>query len=286
MLRQRTIVGIGEALLIERPEGVAAGGLALDTALHAQRAGHIGVPISRIGQDLLANELLTILGGHELDTSHLQSDPDLKTGQIVIRRMVGREQRSVDPRAAFDNLQWDFDLEDIAQQADAAVFGVLGCRDGQSRSVHERFLSACPAAVRVCDLSNASAEDPNNRGIALSILLSANVAIVNRIMLEQIMPGSGSERSDAMRRLLREGNLMLAVFAQADEAVELHTAATVAVGAQALHAESMSAVPVALLHGLLAGWNEPDVVRCIDRVTTYTSEQPTQRIPEDVLQAK
>lgn len=286
MMRQRTIIGMGEALLVERPEGVAAGGLALDTAIHAQRAGHVGVPISRIGQDMLANELLTMLGELGIDTSHLQSDPDLKTGQLVIRRFGGEEQRRLDARAAFDNMQWDFDLEDVAQQCDAAVFGLLACRDGQARSVHERLLSECRGAVRVCDLTNVDRDADDNRGIALSLLQVAEVAIVNRDMLSLVVPGSSDDRGDAMRRLMREGDLTLAAFAEADMPIELYGSRDMTSGTQPLAAKSLSAVPSALLHGLLAGWDYPEVVRCVERVTTYTSDQPIEPIPDDVLQAK
>ncbi len=286
MTRQRSIVGIGEALLVETPEGVSVGGIAMDVALQAHRAGHIGVPISRIGQDPPANELLTMLTADEIDPAHIQSDPDLKTGRLVIRRLGGEQLRRLDPRAAFDNLQWDFDLEDVAQQADAAVFGLLGCRDGQARSVHDRFLSECTAAIRVCDCTNTDPDCDDNRGIALSMLRVAEVAVVDDASIRQIVPGSGDDRRDAATALLREGDLTMVAFVQAKQPIELHTAAQCAVGTSDQPSTGRVATLVAMLHGLLAGWDTPEVVRCMERVTTYTNEQPAARIPDDVLQAK
>lgn len=286
MFRQRTIVGIGEALLIERPEGVVAGGLALDVAMAVQRAGHIGLPISRIGQDALANELATLLQQDGIDASHLQSDPDLKTGQLIIRRLGGEEQRRLDSRAAFDNLQWDFDLEDVAQQADGAVFGLLGCRDGQARSVHDRFLTACTAAIKVCDLTNADPQCSDNRGIALSMMQCAEVAITDDAMIRTVVPGGGEQRQEAMQALLREGDLTIAVYAQPQQPIELHSARQVFASSAAYAGGATSPVIVSVLHGLLAGWDYPEVVRCMERVTTFASEQPAARIPDDVMQAK
>ena len=125
MARQRVIIGIGEAVLCEYPDRVEPGGLAVLCAMHATRLGHRGVPISRIGQDKAADDLTRQLRERGLNVDHIQSDPDLATGRLIIRTMAGKPRRTLTPRAAFDNLQWDFDLVDVAQTADGVVFGTL-----------------------------------------------------------------------------------------------------------------------------------------------------------------
>jgi len=291
MVRQRTIAGIGEALLIERPDSLTPGGLAVEAALHAQRMGHIGIPLSRIGQDQLADELRSRLEGQNIDVSHLQWDPDLKTGQITVRRLGSSETRRVDARAAFDNLQWDFDLEDVAQQTDAAVYGLLGCRDGQARSTIERFLSECSAAIKVFDLTSRDPNAPVDRGIAQAGLDPAEIAVVDDDALRAVIPTAPDQRRDAVVDLMRVGDLSAVLVLQQDEPIELHAAQEAHTGTNAFReasSESSShyAVVMAVLHGILAGWDFAEAVRCAERVMTYSTDKPTQNVPDDVLQGK
>ncbi|MHC4128850.1 MAG: hypothetical protein ACYSUA_11905, partial [Planctomycetota bacterium] len=143
MARKRVIVGIGEALLAEYPDREEPAGLAALVPIQAVLLGHEGIAISRLGQDRAADALLSGLRERGVDVSHLQSDPDLATGRLVIRALGGATL--LDAHAAYDQLQWDFDLADIAQGADAVVFGALIMRSGQARSAVDRFLDECKA---------------------------------------------------------------------------------------------------------------------------------------------
>jgi hypothetical protein len=188
MSRPRVIVGIGEALLCETPERIEPGGLAVNTALEAAKLGHAGIAISRIGQDRAGDDLLGLLTKARLNTAHLQSDPDLPTGRIIVRTVAGKVAQSLTARAAFDNLQWDFDMIDAAQQADAVVFGGLARREGQSRSVIKQFLAECTGAIRVFDMTNR-AGDTVDRAEARAALEFAEAAVVDAVALKALVPG-------------------------------------------------------------------------------------------------
>ncbi len=153
MPRKLTIVGLGEALLMERPDGAQPAGLGASVAMRAVGLGHVGVVISRTGQDDAGTELTNLLDAAGVNTSHLQSDPDLPTGRVIVRATGEMIARHLDTRAAYDNLQWDFDLEDVAQQADGVVFSMLTRRSGQTRSEENRFLAACHGAIKVLDMT-------------------------------------------------------------------------------------------------------------------------------------
>ena len=138
MGRRQTIVGLGEARA-ERTDGDEPAGLALVVPINAVLLGHEGIAVSRLGQDRTADLLIERLQALGVDVSHLQRDPDLATARVSTRSVSSH--RGIDTQAAFDNLQWDFDLSDVAQEADAVVFGVLGRQSGQARSTADRFLA-------------------------------------------------------------------------------------------------------------------------------------------------
>lgn len=188
MASPRVIIGIGEALLCESSERIEPGGLAINIALETAKLGHTGIAISRIGQDRAGDDLLSLLAKAKLNAAHLQSDPDLSTGRLTIRNVAGKVTRTLTARAAFDNLQWDFDLVDVAQQAEAVVFGGLARRDGQSRSVIKQFLAECTGAVRLFDMTNR-ASDAVDRVEFRSGFEFAEAAVMDAVALKAMVPG-------------------------------------------------------------------------------------------------
>jgi sugar/nucleoside kinase (ribokinase family) len=199
MPRPRTIIGIGEALLCEFPDRAEPGGLAVQVALAAKSLGDNGLAISRIGQDRAGDELLGQLTRAGLNTTHVQSDPDQPTGRLVVRSIAGKSSTTLTSKAAFDNLQWDFDLVDVAQQAEGVVFGNLARRDGQSRSVIKQFLAECTGALRVFDLSNRG-DAPIDRADVRSALEYTDALVADAAALRVLAPSWTSPQ-------IREGAL-------------------------------------------------------------------------------
>ncbi|MHC5115000.1 MAG: PfkB family carbohydrate kinase [Planctomycetota bacterium] len=210
MPRSLTIVGLGEALLMERPDGAQAAGLAAAVAVRAAELGHVGVVISRVGQDAPGAELTELLDAAGVNTTHLQSDPDLPTGRTIVRATGDVVARHLDARAAFDNLQWDFDLEDVAQQADAVVFSMLTRRSGQTRSEENRFLAACAGAIKILDMTTI--DGAPDRRQALAALEIADGAIVHAEAVHAVLPGSdGKPLTDVAADVRRQSELSLLV---------------------------------------------------------------------------
>src|SRR5688572_16381877 len=90
MPRERVIVSIGEALLAERRGSVELGGLALNYAQAAAKAGFRGAAVSRIGQDESGDQLLRLARERGIDVEHVQSDPDLPTARLLTRTVAGQ----------------------------------------------------------------------------------------------------------------------------------------------------------------------------------------------------
>jgi sugar/nucleoside kinase (ribokinase family) len=284
MARQRTIVGLGEAVLTEYPDRIEPSGLGCGIAIQAARFGHSGVVISRIGQDEPARMLVELLRERGVDVSHLQWDPDLPTGRVVVRPVGGCVARYVEARAAFDNLQWDFDLEDVAQQTDAVVYGMLTRRGGQARSEENRFISACGAAIKLFDLTNHLGDRPE-RGHATSGLEYADAALTTYAALDAVVPGTAElTRSDAAARLMREFDLALVLaLAHEGDAVQLtaHTTDDESTTTLSSGRAVLEVAVVAFLHALLRGRAIPDAVALAGDAAQHEAAHPGGPLPVD-----
>jgi sugar/nucleoside kinase (ribokinase family) len=282
MARRRVIVGIGEALLAEHPDREEPAGLAALVPVQAVLLGHDGIAISRLGQDRAADALVSGLRERGVDVSHLQSDPDLATGRLVTRALGGATL--LDAHAAYDQLQWDFDLTDVAQGADAVVFGALIMRSGQARSAVERFLDDCKATLRIFDLTNRP-ESELNRGHTLSGLEHAEVAVVDDFALKSLLPAAnGKPPQDVVPELLRLGRLDLVLVAQEGRPPSAHTAESSCTGASPHRRDTHEAAIVGFLHGALGGWGVAASLDLAQRVARYALEHPGQPAPAELLQ--
>jgi sugar/nucleoside kinase (ribokinase family) len=286
MARQRTIVGIGELLLTEHADRVEIAGLAAKFSLAAQRFGHVGVPISRVGQDVAANELLTQLKSAGVLIDHLQSDPDLPTGRMVIRSIAGKTKRTLQPRAAFDNLQWDFDLDDVAQQADAAVFGQLAQRGGQTQSIIRRFLGECGNAIRVFNATNR-ADDVMDRAQLRSYLEHADGLIADRIALKTLVPSWDEKQPrDAATDLLRGGALAFVVSIEPGDCTQtftIHTTSLSSVAPRTCAAAQHEIAIVAILHGMINGWDSARSLELACAAAEHAAKNPNEPLPANLL---
>lgn len=211
MARQRMIIGLGVAQLSEADDAPVAAGLAVTVAMAGRQQGHHGVVVSRLGQDAAADELTGLLREAGIETRHLQTDPDLPTGRVM-RRILGRSVVDSDTAMpAFGNLQWDYDLVDLAQQADVVIAGMTAAQHSQTRIVMQQFLHECGRAIRVIDLTDLV--PGTERRIAEAMLSSSDVAIIDQASLDGVAPAPPDETRDVrLSRLMRDGGIGLIIW--------------------------------------------------------------------------
>lgn len=279
----RTIIGIGELLLARLPQREGPGGLAVETALTARRLGYRGVPVSRIGQDSFGERLLTMLHEREVDVAHLQSDPDLPTGRLTVRSLAGRITRSFDDRAAFDNLQWDFDLEDLAQTADAVIFSSLARRGAQARTTIDRFLDSSRQALLVFNLTTGGGFTPDRLMVTHGLTL-AHGAVLDAGSIGVLAPGNaGDDSPAALRRLVQQHDLAFVLFVGPDGSITATTADQhAAMSDAAITTETCGPGLVGLVHGLLEGWDWEASLRMMSFVAQRAAQHETDPIPRDL----
>jgi fructokinase len=263
MLEVKTIVGVGEALFDIFPDESRLGGAPLNVAVHAHQLGNRGVVISRVGQDRLGDQVLAELRQREMPTDHMQSDPDLPTGTVIVDVDAAGEPRyEIVEGVAWDNLQWDFDLEDIGRACHAICFGSLAQRNSQARNTIYRFLDVARQAIRLFDVNLRG--DVERRALERSFELS-NAAKLNTEELRQVATVfhvRGDNDAQARGLLTRFGLRWIAVTRGPQGTVvytanERHEAEPVAAepGGDAVGAGDATAA--ALLHGAVRRWEWP-----------------------------
>lgn len=200
-----TIVGLGEALFDVFPGGARLGGAPLNVAVHAhqlaQSAGDPGsgpagdpggaargrgVVVSRVGQDDLGNRLLAEVAEHGMTTEFLQTDPDRPTGRVdVDTDLEGNPTYDIALNAAYDNLQFDFDVEDLAVSCDAVCFGTLAQRDAQARNAIYRFLDTARTGGRAFRLFDVNLRSSGGREFYDARILRRSCELATAIKLNR-----------------------------------------------------------------------------------------------------
>jgi sugar/nucleoside kinase (ribokinase family) len=281
--RPWTIVSIGEASLAQTATGDRPCGLACDVALAACKLGLRGVPVSRVGQDRSGELIVQALRQAGVETAHLQFDPDFPTARLTRRSGAGTTDIAYDPRAAFDQIQWDFDLEDLAQQADAAVYGLIGRRNGQSRSTIDRFLSACPHALRMLDLSHAAPDA--DRTLVLRALEFAHVLLAPAGSPHLPASLRAMEPEHAAAALVRDFRLRAAMVLAMDGALAFAgpEAPSSSIRVGPLDGVVIPPLMAALAGRLLDATSLDEAMHAAAAVATHIRDRPDVPLPAELL---
>jgi fructokinase len=154
---RHVIFGIGEALFDCFDDHANLGGAPLNATLVAHAIGSkfglSGQMISRIGRDALGEQVIAALAERGLDVSTLQIDPSLPTGRVQVQLVEGQPEYQILENVAWDQIDWDENLEVCADKASGISFGTLAQRSPHSRETIWRFLQASPNAVRFFDVN-------------------------------------------------------------------------------------------------------------------------------------
>ncbi len=149
-MSKSNIICFGEVLWDMLPEelgGKLAGGAPMNVAYHLNHLGINASLISRVGYDILGDELTHFLNEKELPLTFIQRDDELLTGYVdVTLDEKGSPSYQIIEPVAYDNIMLSDDMKNSVIQADALVFGSLICRSATSKQtlLHLLNLSKCP----------------------------------------------------------------------------------------------------------------------------------------------
>ncbi|MHC5004053.1 MAG: hypothetical protein ACYTJ0_13115 [Planctomycetota bacterium] len=282
MTQPRVVIGIGEVLARDTASGAIATGLAADAAHAAVRLGQVGVAVSRLGQDESASIVTEHLRARGIETGHLQSDPDLPTGRWLPPSTLSAGRDRPRPDTAFDNVQWDYDLPDLAQRADLVIYGALAARRGQTRSVIQQFLDECPTAARLFDLTNRPA-DRLDRAAVAPLVEAADVVLVDREALAAL--AIGGEPDEALSTLRRRYRVSAAVLVEVKDASATLTIFDDAGTSRTATcpAETLAVAAVSMMLALRDGVAVADGLDRGARAAEYAAGHPDEPVPASVL---
>jgi fructokinase len=152
--RDTAVVGLGEILWDELPEGRRLGGAPANFAVMASRLGAHGVIASRLGDDEPGREARALLASLSADTRFLQIDPALPTGRVSVTFAAGQPEYVIRQPSAWDALALTSEWLELAARADAVCWGSLGQRHKASRETIEAFIAATrKECLRVFDVN-------------------------------------------------------------------------------------------------------------------------------------
>jgi fructokinase len=149
------VVGLGEILWDLLPSGRQLGGAPANFAYCSHLLGNRSVVVSRVGTDQLGTDVMRQLQQAQLGDDLVQSDPVHPTGTVNVEiDHAGQPKFEITYPAAWDFLEWDQKLRQLAQSSDAVCFGSLAQRSPKSREAILNFLDVTGSeALRVFDVN-------------------------------------------------------------------------------------------------------------------------------------
>ncbi len=150
-----TIVGLGEVLWDIFPSHKQLGGAPANFAYVSTLLGDEGVVASRIGIDDLGTDVLQRLRELGISNEYVQEDAFHPTGTVQVEVAAdGQARFEITREVAWDFLEWDRELKELAARADAVCFGSLAQREPRSRTTIQHFVHATRKnALKVFDVN-------------------------------------------------------------------------------------------------------------------------------------
>lgn len=152
-MKEKYVVGLGEALWDVLPEGKKLGGAPSNFAYHAAQMGVKAIAVSALGDDKLGEETVTQLKEKQLN--YLMPRVPYPTGTVQVELdNDGVPTYDIKENVAWDNIPFNDDVKAVAQQTLAVCWGSLAQRNVVSRETIYKFLDATPTpCLKIFDIN-------------------------------------------------------------------------------------------------------------------------------------
>ncbi|OQX54219.1 MAG: hypothetical protein B5M54_05525 [Candidatus Aminicenantes bacterium 4484_214] len=149
------LVGIGEILWDNLPQGPRLGGAPANFAYYAQALGERGIIVSKVGRDSEGEKILAKMRFHGLESKYIAIDDKHPTGMVTVKL----DNRGIPKFEIHEDCAWDYleitpQLRELAQQVDAVCYGSLAQRSFDSRqSIREFIAQTRSDCLRIFDVN-------------------------------------------------------------------------------------------------------------------------------------
>lgn len=178
-----SVVCFGETLWDFLPGGKQPGGAPMNVAYHLGKLGKNPAVISRVGNDELGKDLLSIMTEKNICTDYVQMDDVLPTSTVVARLKDNHEMvYDIVQGVAWDNIEYDDAASEIVENADYFVFGSLAARSARTRATLFQLLEK--AKIKVLDINLRAPH--YSRELIETMLSKADIVKLNEAELKLI----------------------------------------------------------------------------------------------------
>lgn len=152
-MKEKYVVGLGEALWDVLPEGKKLGGAPSNFAYHAAQMGVKAIAVSALGDDKLGEETIAQLKEKQLN--YLMPRVPYPTGTVQVELdNDGVPTYDIKENVAWDNIPFNDDVKAVAQQTLAVCWGSLAQRNVVSRETIYKFLDSTPTpCLKIFDIN-------------------------------------------------------------------------------------------------------------------------------------
>jgi len=193
-LNTETIVCFGEVLWDMLPTGSKPGGAPLNVAIHLKRQGLSPFVVSRVGDDANGQKLRAFLQESGMNLDYLQTDKKLPTSQVLVHLDADKNATyEICEPVAWDNIQFNKNLENLASKTELIVFGTLAMRNANTRQTLQKFLEHS-SAKRFLDVNLRPPFD--KKEVVEEMLFLSDLAKLNNDELAKIAGWKGKTGSE------------------------------------------------------------------------------------------
>ena len=152
-MKDKYVVGLGEALWDVLPDGRKLGGAPANFAYHAGQFGLNAIAVSALGEDKLADETIAQL--EEKGLHYCMPRVPYPTGTVQVELDdEGVPTYDIKENVAWDNIPFTPELQAIAENMRAVCWGSLAQRNVVSRQTIYKFLDATPKdCMKIFDIN-------------------------------------------------------------------------------------------------------------------------------------
>jgi fructokinase len=136
-----TAVGLGEVLFDVFPSGKKLGGAPVNFAYHLNSLGINCYPVSAVGNDKTGKELIQTIQSNTLSTKYIQFNSNFPTGTVQVElNEEGIPNYIIRENVAWDNIEMNNVLIDLARKCNVVYFGTLAQRSEASKHTITNFI--------------------------------------------------------------------------------------------------------------------------------------------------